>query len=323
VYKTGIWQERDLDRLKTWLGTTRPLAYSLLNVSDATSDSEVQRFGHVIKTVRHSCGSFRTTYAGRLADLDEVVTALLRKTYPPDAPLSVHDWGASDAVASNEWAKVILAGWSRASFVASDRALCLIEARRSARKAFIFEADGTPLQCILAPFVVSLHHPEKPIYLANRCVSWWGRLTAKRLQRIIRNLSWGANLDSSERDVDGWKFRRISLVHPTARAFMDSCLRFQVRQHDAFNMLKEPCNVLRIMNLYNPRVFSQEKLANGFRAAFDSLTDGGFLILGQTREDGKPRNDVSIFGKTCSGFAVIDRLNSGSEVEKLVLSVVS
>ena len=76
MYKTGIWRPEDLHRRKTILGTFRTPAYSLLRTSAPARPEEIARFKAVIRDVRLSSGSCRTTYPGRLAEVDRAVDAL-------------------------------------------------------------------------------------------------------------------------------------------------------------------------------------------------------------------------------------------------------
>lgn len=296
------------------------MAYSLLRVGQSPTNQEIERFGRTIKTVRLSSGSHRTTYAGRFRDLDELATSVLKRTFAPNYPLRIYDLGTSDALACSEWARTLLSLWTNSTVVASDHRLYLIEGRRSNREAVIFEPGGTPLQFIRPPFVVALDYGERWIYFGNRLMSWWGTRLAEPLCNIVRGLSWDPIFDSRVQRVDGWEFRQISLLHPSARALMRSSARFRIQEHDAFNELAEPCEVLRILNLYNEELFTSETITDGLRAAFRSLTDGGMLILGRTVEDGKPRNEVSIFTKRLGAFTLVERLGGGSELEQLVLS---
>lgn len=323
VYKTGISTVDGLRRTQTWLGTTRNISYSLLRVGAYPQCADLARFEQVIKIVRLSSGSCRTTYAGRFKDLDDLTISILNRKYPSDYALSVHDVGTSDGFALSEWALPILRNWGASTVVGSDYRLHLIEARRSDSEAVIFEPDGTPIQYVRPPFVVALAYPEKPIYVLNRVMSWWGRKKAGLISDVARGVSWPSMFDTSVQRNSGWTFESICLLHPRVISLMRSSPRFRIVEHDALTQLSEPCDVLRALNVFNRGVLTESKIQNAIRSAFQSLKDGGMFIVGRTIEGGQSRNEVSVFVKGVGRFSVLARIGRGSELEPIVLGLIA
>ncbi len=315
MFKTGVWRPQDLPRRKTLLGTLRTPAYTLLRTSVPASPDEIAQFEAVIKTVWLSFGSCRTTYPGRLTEVNRAVDALAVAAFPPDAPIEVCDWGVSDALVSLEWAEPMLGKFHNARFTASDLILWFTEARNESGETLVFEPDGTPLQYIRPPFVVSLAHPEQWIYPLNR-------LVARRGWQAAAAVQWNGVPDPQPAFDAPWTFRQIPLIHPSALDFAARQPRFRISLHDAFTPLAAPCHILRTMNLLNPAVFGRDQAAQGLRAAADSIAEGGLYILGRTDESQARTNNVSIFRKTGGGFSVIGRLGQGSELEDLALSAI-
>jgi hypothetical protein len=117
-----------------------------------------------------------------------------------------------------------------------------------------------------------------------------------------------------------WTFRQIPLAHPAALSYARNG-RFRLKRMDAFSPSQSKYDVIRVMNLYQPTVFSSVKIYEGLRVILDSLTDGGILIVGRTIEREGQRNDVSIFQKTGGRVRVMETLGKGFEFEHLVIAL--
>ena len=73
------------------------------------------------------------------------------------------------------------------------------------------------------------------------------------------------------------------------------------------------------MNIFNRDYFSEQQLAEGVSAAFQSLQPGGLWIVGRTLEE-EFTNHATFFRRNEKGFEVLERIGSGSEMESLALS---
>jgi hypothetical protein len=302
MYKTGIWRLTTAAQLRDQ-NAADIISYQLLK-----EDSE-EVFEAIVKHLRLSSGIFRSTYAQRFADLDPLINRILRGAFSR-SDLEVHDWAASDCRVSVEWAASLWALFPEARVIASDLLLGLTEVtRKGSRQSYILEPDGTPLQYIQPPFVVSLQKPIPAHYPLNRWL-------ASRAKRRVPEAQAAARDGSSS----NWRVDSISLIHPSARRLAAADSRFEVRAHSVFEPPMKPADVIRTMNIFNPGYFSEDRLRSGAACVERSLRNGGIWIVGRTTEETRPaHNSVSVFQKTAQGLALLERLNGGSEIEELVL----
>jgi hypothetical protein len=294
----------------------RPLSYGLLAAGGGSADREAVVFEVVARRVLHSTGVCRTSYRGRLRDVDQAARPYLDEAASAGGALAVHDWAVSDALASAEWAEEVLAAYPGSSFTASDLNLHLVEVRTPGAR-YIFEADGTPLQLVRSPYVLSLR--------AGRCGSaareWLRQLGVMRARKVWRRAAprVGAVLAGAARaDGGGCRVQFLPLIHPQARALAARTERFQIVGHSVFSPLPAPVEVIRSMNILNYSYFSAERLVEGARAVLGSLKPGGFWIVGRSRAVGsgsEERNATSIMSRSVDGFAVRHRMHGGAEIE--------
>jgi hypothetical protein len=319
MYKLGICKGENLVRVKTVLGKNRQISYSLLKMSSPVSAADVTRFETVIRSAATSSGIARTTYGSRFDDLDAVTQGVLQHLFHQDQSLEIYDLGASDALLSMQWANRVFDAFPRARMTASDIILHFTEATWAASgETYILEPDGTPIQYIKPPFVVSLARSEHPMYVLNALVRRLALWRLKKRDLCSEPVLWRGVPDSSVINRGGWVFRQIPLVHPAALSFA-SKERFRVVEADAFCALPSLADAIRAMNLYQTRVFTVARLRQGIRAVFDSVVEGGIFIAGKSVEGDRPHNNVSIFQKVDGRFRILERLGKGFELEQLVL----
>jgi hypothetical protein len=314
MYKTGIWRLVPARQLQK--PSMRDVTSYQLLKDVAGSDSKAEEiFETIVRHLRLSSGIYRSTYRRRFADLDPVVNAILQEVFARPT-LEAHDWAASDCLASAEWAESLWTIFPSGRMIASDMLLSLIEVSCKERKeAYVFEPDGTPLQYIRPPFVVSLQKAIPGYYPVNRVVAAWGRRGLREPQEAAR---LGRVLKGAERR---WNVEEINLIHPLARRLAAKDSRFDARFHSVFAPLPSPCHVVRTMNILNRGYFGESRLRLAVNCVLDSLVDGGIWVVGRTREETLPPcNSASIFQKAGRTFNLLRRLNEGSEIEALVLS---
>lgn len=306
-----------VDELTTFWGiSSRPISYRLLKESSSGNEDGVQAFETIVKDLELSCGVCRTTFRGRLLEVDQWAEPYLLALNHEKGSLEVHDWAASDALASSEWAKGLFQKLSSCQFTASDLTLYLVEVSRGGSEAFIFEPNGSPLQYVRPPFVVQFNRRDSWVYLANRLVRVWADWQASVIKKKISHYQWNGPDDASEVFDGRTRIRLLPLVHPDALAFQKEIENFRITSHSALCCLPNPVDVIRTMNIYNRRYFTEKKLAQGARAVFQSLRVGGLWIVGRTVNEGMPiMNDVTILRRSEHGFQLLDRLNGGSELD--------
>ena len=298
--------------------TSRRVSLQLLRTGLPASAAELRVFQYLVTYLRLSSGIYRTTYGGRLRDVDEVVNALLTKQFASDSAIEVHDWAASDCLTSSEWATSLFKRFPRASLTASDLLLFLVEATLADGSVLIMEPNGHPLQYVRRPFVIRLEPPEPKLMLVNYLIGRKALALAARLQPHIPP-EWLAS-DEEELATATAVLRKLPLTHPDARQLAAAEPRFAMSLHSGFEPLSKPVDVIRTMNFLNRSYFPPARLREGIQAVWTSLKEGGYWIVGRTDETEPPRNDVTILERLDRGFRAVARIGAGSEIEELIFN---
>jgi hypothetical protein len=297
------------------------VAYNLLNVGEHPSAEQIRIFEDVSFTLRTSNGTFRTTFRNRFEDVDRVALQWLGKFYSPGSSILVQDRAVSHGLTSKEFAERIFEHFPDAVFEASDLLLGLVELSVDGA-VYIAERNGTPLQYIKAPFVVPLYHRESRRYPWNR---WVARRARRRFDRLNLPAGWSATQSTQPQNIPsrhgpGLQVRYIPYMHPEAVALTRRNPNFRFCERSVFDATPGTCHVLRTMNIFNRDYFSEQQLTEGVSAAFLSLQPGGLWIVGRTLMEDHT-NHATFFRRRESGWEVLERIGSGSEVEDLALRV--
>ncbi len=285
------------------------VSLNLLEVSDHPTREEISRFEEINTSLRTSSGTARTTFRHRMADVDEVALRLMRQSYRSDNDFIVQDRAASHCLTSAEWAEQILSVFPRARLEASDSMLHLLRISLSGGRTYFVEPGGQPLQYVRPPFVVSLYPREPYRFLLNQVIA---ALAKTEFQR----LSLPENLAEDGKDKK-YLVDKISCVHPEAQLLSQRDARFTICERSVFQRTPG-LDMLRTMNIFNLAYFAEARLAEGIRAAFESLKPGGLWIIGRTVEKNQT-NHVTFFKRTDKKWEVLDRIGNGSEIEELVM----
>jgi hypothetical protein len=288
------------------------VAYNLLNVGENPSEEDIRVFEDVSVTLRTSNGTFRTTFRNRFDDVDIVCLRLMGECFQPESAIRVEDRAVSHGLTSCEWAKRLLPVFPAASIEASDLMLQLLELSLDSGETFITELDGTPLQYIRPPFVVSVLHAESWRNPMRRLIAVHGR---KRFSRLSLPKSWTEHSYGS-----GYRVLPIPYVHPEAAAMARTDSRIRFCRRSVFERTHPACHIIRTMNIFNRSYFSAERLAEGYRAIFDSLQPGGIWVVGRTLEEDLS-NHATFFRRRQHDWEVSDRVGSGWEMEEMALGL--
>ena len=280
------------------------------------SPDQARLFEHVMPQIRLSSGVYRTTSRARFQAFDKFINDLLSKHFESSQALDIQDWAASDCIASAEWAGALWPRFPNARVTASDLTLFLIEAALPNGEMFICETSGEPLQYIRPPFVVRLNPPENKLMLVNRILAWHGQRKFGRLQPIPE--PWLRAEHTEPLNLPPFVLRKIPLIHPDALALRQRSDKFSIVMHSAFEPLDRPCDIIRTMNIFNLKYFSETRLGEGVEAVNRSLVPGGIWIVGRTFKEDPPTHDASVFMKDGDGFRLLERFGKGSEVEPLI-----
>jgi hypothetical protein len=318
MLQAGIYRRDQVQALSAQDVSEVVCSFRLLKVPHPATPADVEIFEKVIRKTRLSNLVYRTTYRGRMAEVDEAVSPILLSIFDPGQELAVEDRAASDSLVSSEWAERLWTSFPNASLTASDLHCHLIEASRPGRGAYVFEEGGAPLQHVIPPFVIPFVRPLPARWLAARLVSVFSRRGIARAWKAAQQAHWDDFLDDRAVEVDGWEIARIRLIHPDAIALSRRDPRFRLQPRSIFDVAP-PAHVLRSMNILNAHYFAEPDLRRAVRAIFDSLTEGGVWIIGRTREEtSPPENHVSIWQKKDGAFHLLHRLRDGSEIDHLI-----
>jgi hypothetical protein len=119
----------------------------------------------------------------------------------------------------------------------------------------------------------------------------------------------------------GYQVVSIPYVHPEAAALARADSRFRFCRRSVFERTHLACHVIRTMNIFNRSYFSAERLAEGYRAIFDSLQPGGIWIVGRTLEEDLT-NHATFFRRREHDWEVLDRVGGGWEMEEMALELI-
>jgi hypothetical protein len=274
---------------------------------------------------------YRTTAGRRFQTLDAFLAPILEthfggSTWDPNHLLLAEDWAASACITSVEWFESLNKSFPGAvRLTASDLHLDLIEMTLPSGATFIVEAGGQPLQYIHPPFVIPLSRPEPTLLAVNRWMQ-------KRAQRRFEELKQQGIVKSVTEDQgrEQWKagavtFRKIPLVHPRALALQHAEPRFIIKSQSVFDVLSEPCHLIRTMNILNVFYFDKDRLMDAVRAVWHSLQVNGIWMVGRTIEERTGQtpalHHASVFEKVPAGFRLLERHIAPSEIEDLGLAL--
>jgi hypothetical protein len=285
-----------------------------------TEKESANDFGRVTSSIRMSSGVHRTTRRERFREVDVVLDGLLESCFVPADKLRVEDWATSDALAASEFAVRVLRRYPYAEIIASDCVLYLLKVARTSQELLILESDGSPLQYVRPPFVVSLCTDERWFYPINRMYRWIGQKRFNEFARVVGAMELKRLRTVDELTCQSWVIRKIQLIHPEAERLRQEDSRFRVELHDAFTASRERCHVLRVMNLYNPHVIGDSAVAAGARAVFDSLAEGGIAVIGRNDEAEGGACHATVFKRRDRKLVPVVRVGRGSEVEGVFTS---
>lgn len=290
------------------------VSFQLLETATPPGRQEILDFEDISFTLRMSNKTFRTTFRNRFDALNVEINGILGERFASDAGLRAEDRAVSHGLTSWEWALALQGKFPNVELVASDLLLYLLEVRLGDGAVYICEPDGTPLQYIKEPFAVSIADPPGWRTPVNRWVSAQAR---RRFAGLGLPKGW---TEAGASGVGGGiRVRRISYIHPEARAFSEAGRTLRFVADSVFSVPAAPCHVVRTMNILNLSYFTPERLREAAVAIGSNMAPGGIWIVGRTMEDNFV-NHVSIFERTPAGWGLVRRIERGSEIEELILT---
>lgn len=293
-------------------------AATILPTQGLSTAFDFHRFERVVSHLQLSNGTAMTTLSKRLTAVDQRVAGVLRTIFPRSTQLLVEDWAVSTGITALEWCQSLQGLYPNLRFAASDWMLYLIEVRHERTPyAFIVEPNGTPIQYIRDPFVVSLTKQQHFVYFVNRIVQRQAlRKWADIARQVHLPVDWADREESQSISLPPFSLRRIPLLHPQVLNMQSE--QFKVKQHSIFSRLAHPVHVIRTMNILNHSYFSNSRLQSAADTVRRSLLPGGLWIVGRTVKDKPPEHEVSVMQNGFDGWKPILRIGNGSEMESIL-----
>jgi len=284
-----------------------PTARQIYFGAGASAEEERQRAEfEFFDSLRLTNGTYKTTYAHRLDDLNDFVNPLL----PGERRLSLMDVAVSSGITTLEWMASLERAGIDFRMTASDVALDAWLVSIGRHLHVLLDREGVPLQYdFFGRGVVRLRRRQ---YFAR-----WG-LPIRLLNLILRASGARQHLrESSLSDHRMIRYRRLWLVSPALLGRPD----VEIIEDDLSRTeLGRRFTALRAANILNRTYFDEERIRNVLKRLRRRLVDGGLLIVCRTARPGV--NNASVFSLSPhQEFTLIGRLNTGSDIEELVLTL--
>ena len=262
-----------------------PPARSVL-LGSVSADQEAAFFSNLLLP----SGAYKTTFAGRFADLDARVAELLAGR---DAARLL-DIGVSSGVTTLEWIETLEAQGIHCSAVAADLVVNARLARAPLLGEVLVDGQGRFLQCAGGIGVRMRPYPRGP-----------RRWAASALDFVAKRSS-----------ANGTRGETARLVTPrlTRRE------RCEVVEHDVFVEQQDwrgRFDAVRAANLLNLAYFSPEAIRSGIRLLVKYLAPEGLLVLCRTEIETRTNHASIIRVREGGELETVARLGEGSEVEDL------
>lgn len=257
--------------------------------------------------IKLSNGTFKTTNAGRFADVDDRLVAYLAEH--DHAPRHCLDIAVSSGRTTLEWLHRMRVAGLEPSMTATDATMTAFLTRPRLGCAVLADRDGAPLQYDV------VGHALRP----------WRRrldyLTGYAILGALANLAYRlSGLRESIRRQAG-ALSEIQLVSPLVGGESGIELLEDDLTRPNPPALKARFDLVRAANILTPGTFSRAQLATMLATIRERLAGPGALLL-VCRTDQEGVNDASLFRLGADGrFSVELRLGAGSEIEDLVLSI--
>ena len=255
-------------------------------------------------------GTWKTTSHRRLDDLN----ALVGQYLPAHRPLDVMDVACSSAVSTVEWLESLQDAGVDCRMTAGDASVNAFVLSISPDLHALVDRQGRTMQYEIGG--VGLEVP-----LRKRKIPRYGLqvLLIKALAKILAPTLSDPQL-AARGEKWGMRWRPVKLVSPSIRRRR----HIEVVEDDILvNKSYVRCfDVVRAANILNIGYFDRQTLEAMLLNLRERLRDGGRLVVCRTKNDNV--NHGTVFGLDADrNLRVLARLNEGSEIEPLALSLPS
>jgi hypothetical protein len=318
VFKLGIVRRAKLGRRRTWFGA-RKFASVLLLHELASSSDQTGDYDPVLRLLQMANGTWRDSSSGRLAVLDRVLLALVRRRWPTETHLRVLDLGVASGITSVELFRT-LQPWFSLEFVATDLWRHAIAVRHTHRRwSIIFDTRGAELQHIIGPFVLPGQGDEPVLYPVNRLLrSWSRRHLVPRARAALVGYDSGVHAEFETIGVGDCEVVKVPLLSAECLALCERSGDFHFETLDVLEPFGRQAEIVRAMNIITPSHFREAELRRALRHCLAALSADGVLVLGRSPTDEAADVGATIYGRQGAALQVLERINGGAEVEGLI-----
>ena len=254
-------------------------------------------------------GTFKTTWHHRLDDVNAMVEPFLS----PTKPLEIMDVAVSSGISTLEWLQFLEHAGFDCRMTAGDALIDAFLVTAGPLRGLI-DRSGHLMQLEVAGKAVRMPPPRRRDRLRYAPLSTLVQAAARVFRDTIRSRP-PPGLTQTRL---GLHCRALQLVSPSLAAH--PCI--EIIEDDILDDHRWPrrFDALRAANVLNRVYFSDAVLERMLRNLRSRLGPRGLLIVCRTTEEG--RNDATLFrlddGRS---FRELARLNAGSEITELVLSL--
>ncbi len=282
---------------------SRPSARSvLLDVQDdSVSDEEIDgREKQFFNQLVLANGTLKTTFAGRLSDVNTAINGLLTEL---GREVRILDIAVSSGITTYEWARALDGAEVVYSMDAFD--LCVDGVIYSREDTFnvLVDSDNRPLQFEVLGRVVE---------------NSFGESISRKLKRFVPVAALRV-AHGIYRHLPGAYTQRIPVKLVTRH--LRKSKNIQVFEYDleSIEQLPRSYDVIRAANILNLAYFDTSFIKDAVLKVAARLNSGGYFCVVRTHSDAS--NHGTVFKKHSGGLRPILSIGSGSEIESIVASI--
>jgi hypothetical protein len=253
-------------------------------------------------------GVFKRTSTKRMAQFDDATITATKSLGCLRKPLIVHDMAVSDGRTACDFFLRLSAELDDSiDFYATDICVRVIAVREpGSRTTIVVDDKNNVLQLMCPPFVLPMHDIESWLFPMNRILRIvLMRFAAKRALELYQ---------SGDKRVER---REVQLVCREARKLLVERKNFHLEEYDVFEKAPRQYSLVRAMNIFNLRYFSEAAIAAALVNVYESLEERGFFVVGSNGDAGS-RVDGGIYAKRGGGFSCVYSSGKGSEINDIV-----
>lgn len=253
---------------------------------------EEDLFSSIIDEIKLPNGSFKTTRTNRFIDLDQEIIKLLNieKKY------KIHDVAVSDGITSIELYNLLKANDIKFDLTISDKYSFIYSLQKWWGTKYYDSQGGMIFFDFLGIRGCS--------YLSNRFF----------ISKILGMIGF-SNIGNIEELQEP---KKVMLLNPAVVILIDK-KEIEFIEYDIFSnkIPEEKYDLVRCMNILNPKYFEINTLNKGIYNLKESLNFNGILLIGRTAiESGV--NNASFFKKRVYNLVKMKDFNLGNEINELV-----